>query len=41
MAGVSREQMKEVVAARGVERKYPQRTQEEVDLDVGLLLERR
>ena len=40
MAGVSREQMKEVLAARGIERKYPQRSQEQVDRDVRLLLER-
>ena len=41
MAGISREQMKEVLAARGIERKYPQRSQEQVDRDVSLLLERR
>ena len=41
MAGVSREQMKEVLAARGIERKYPVRSQEQVDRDVRLLLERR
>ena len=41
MAGISREQMKELLAARGIERKYPQRSQEEVDRDVELLLERR
>ncbi len=41
MAGVSREQLKEVLAARGIERKYPQRSQEQVDRDAELLLERR
>ncbi len=41
MAGVSREQMKEVLTAHGIERKYPQRSQEQVDRDVRLLLERR
>jgi len=41
LAGVSREQIKEVVAARGIERKYPQRSQEQIDRDVRLLLERR
>lgn len=40
IAGVAREQMKEILSARGIERKYPQRTREEVDLDVRLLLER-
>ena len=41
IAGVSREQMKEILAARGIERKYPQRAQDEIDRDVKLLLERR
>ena len=40
IAGVSREQMKEILSARGIERKYPQRSREEVDRDVRLLLER-
>ncbi len=40
MAGISREQMKEILSARGVERKYPQRPLEAVDRDVRFLLER-
>lgn len=41
MSGMSREQMKEVLAARGIERKLVQRSQKQLDQDVQLLLERR
>jgi predicted HTH domain antitoxin len=40
LAGISREQMKEVLAARGIERKLVERTREQVERDVRLVLER-
>lgn len=40
IAGVSREQMKEILAAHGIQRKFAQPSQEQVDKDVRFLLER-
>ena len=41
MAGLSREQVKEILAARGMERKLVERSREQLDQDVRLVLERR
>ena len=41
LAGLSREQVKEILAARGMERKLVERTREQLDQDVRLVLERR
>lgn len=40
ISGMSREQMKEILAARGIERKLVQRSQEQIDKDVQWLLSR-
>ncbi len=40
MAGLSREQMKEVLSSRGIERKFPESPPEQVDRDVQWLLQR-
>jgi len=39
IAGVSREEFKEILASRGIERKIPLRSPEQVEADVRLLLE--
>ena len=41
IAGVSREEFKEILASRGIERKIPLRSPEQVEADVQLLLEER
>lgn len=41
IAGVSREEFKEILASRGIERKIPLRSPEQVEADVRLLLENR
>ncbi len=40
VAGIPREQMKEALSARGIERKYPQRSREDINRDIALLLDR-
>ena len=39
IAGLSREEFKEILASRGIERKIPLRSPEQVEADVRLLLE--
>lgn len=41
IAGLSREELKEVMASRGIERRMPSRSPAEVEADVRLLLEGR
>jgi len=41
MAGLSREELKEIMASRGIERKMPALSADEVEADVERLLERR
>ena len=40
IAGMSREQLKEILAARGIERKLVERSREQIEQDVRLLLGR-